>query len=96
VWAQYTVKVDPSKRKEIMEELKKKGIPSVIYYPLPLHFQEAYNCYPCATEQLPVSQALSKCVMSLPMHPYLEPELQDHIIQTFCDTITCLQATMVA
>lgn len=96
VWAQYTVKVDPSKRKEIMEELKKEGIPSVIYYPLPLHFQEAYNCYPCATDQLPVSEALSKCVMSLPMHPYLEPELQDRIIKTFCEITARLQAAKVA
>lgn len=95
-WAQYTLKVDPLKRKEIMEKLKKEGIPSVIYYPLPLHYQEAYNCYPCATDQLPVSEALSKCVMSLPMHPYLEPEVQDHIIKTFCEITTRLRAAKVA
>ncbi|MBY0502076.1 MAG: DegT/DnrJ/EryC1/StrS family aminotransferase [Alphaproteobacteria bacterium] len=95
-WAQYTLKVDPFKRKEIMEELKSEGIPSVIYYPLSLHRQEAYNCYPCASDHLPVSESLSECVMSLPMHPYLEPEIQDRIIKTFCDIATRVQAKKVA
>jgi dTDP-4-amino-4,6-dideoxygalactose transaminase len=95
-WAQYTLKVDPLNRKNIMEELKKEGIPSVIYYPRPLHCQEAYNSYPCATDRLPVSEDLSKCVMSLPMHPYLEPEVQDRIIKTFCDVVTRLQCAKVA
>lgn len=84
-WAQYTVKVDPTKRKDIMEGLKKEGIPSVIYYPLPLHHQEAYKQYPCATSTLPVSESLSHSVLSLPMHPYLDEETQDRIIKVFCD-----------
>lgn len=84
-WAQYTLKVDPEKRKNIMEGLKKEGIPSVIYYPLPLHHQEAYKHYPCATPTLPVSEGLAKCVLSLPMHPYLDEETQGRIIKTFCE-----------
>jgi dTDP-4-amino-4,6-dideoxygalactose transaminase len=87
-WAQYTLKVTPEKRKDIMEGLKKEGIPSVIYYPLPLHHQEAYKQYPCATDSLPVSEELSRCVLSLPMHPYLEEETQDRIIKTFCELVT--------
>lgn len=86
-WAIYTVKVDPEKRQDIMEGLKKEGIPSVIYYPLPLHHQEAYKQYPCATDSLPVSEELSRCVLSLPMHPYLEEETQDRIIKTFCEVV---------
>ncbi len=86
-WAIYTLKVDPLKRVAIMEGLKEKGVPSVIYYPLPLHRQEAYCAYPCATDSLPVSEALSQTVLSLPMHPYLEPETQDFIIQTFRDVV---------
>lgn len=95
-WAQYTLKVDPCKRKDIMESLKKEGIPSVIYYPLPLHHQTAYSCYPCATDTLPVSEALADSVLSLPMHPYLEPEVQDRIIRTFCDISTQIGAKKVA
>lgn len=87
-WAQYTLKVDPSKRKTLMEGLQKEGIPSVIYYPLPLHHQAAYNSYPCATETLPISEGLSKAVLSLPLHPYLDPDTQDHIIKTFCEIST--------
>lgn len=90
-WAQYTLKVDPEKRKEIMEGLKNEGIPSVIYYPLPLHRQEAYKHYPSATPTLPVSDALSQCVLSLPMHPYLDEGTQDHIIKTFRNVITHLK-----
>lgn len=95
-WAQYTLKVDASKRKELMEELQKEGIPSVIYYPLPLHHQKAYNAYACATETLPVSEGLSKTVLSLPLHPYLDPDTQDHIIKTFCDVSTRVAAKKVA
>jgi dTDP-4-amino-4,6-dideoxygalactose transaminase len=87
-WAIYTLKVAPEKRKDIMEGLKKEGIPSVIYYPLPLHHQQAYKDYPCATPTLPVSESLASCVLSLPMHPYLDEETQDRIIKTFCDIST--------
>lgn len=86
-WAQYTLKVDPEKRKGIMEGLKKEGIPSVIYYPLPLHHQEAYKHYPCATPTLPISESLAQCVLSLPMHPYLDEATQDRIIKTFRDVV---------
>jgi dTDP-4-amino-4,6-dideoxygalactose transaminase len=89
-WAQYTLKVDPDKRTELMEDLKKEGIPSVIYYPLPLHHQEAYKHFPCATETLPVCESLAKCVISLPMHPYLEAETQNFIIKKFCEISTRL------
>lgn len=95
-WAQYTLKVDPEKRQELMEGLKKEGIPSVIYYPLPLHYQEAYNHYPRATDNLPVSESLAHTVLSLPMHPYLETEIQDHIIKTFCEVSTRLKVRKVA
>jgi dTDP-4-amino-4,6-dideoxygalactose transaminase len=95
-WAQYTLKVDPEKRTELIEELKKEGIPSVVYYPLSLHHQEAYRHYPCATETLPVSESLAQCVLSLPMHPYLEEDVQDKIINAFCDIASRLKLKKVA
>lgn len=96
VWAQYTVKVDPEKRKDLMEDLKKEGIPTMIHYEISLHKQEAYKHYPCATETLPVSEALANCVLSLPMHPYLENDVQDHIIKSFCNSVTRLRMKRVA
>lgn len=95
-WAQYTLKVDPEKRSAISEGLKKEGIPSVVYYPIPLHQQEAYNSYPCASDTLPMSESLSHSVLSLPMHPYLKMDVQDHIIKTFCEVATRVQAKKVA
>jgi dTDP-4-amino-4,6-dideoxygalactose transaminase len=86
-WAQYTLQVEPHLRDSIMEGLKAKGIPTVIYYPLPLHRQKAYMAYPCATEYLPVCETLANTVLSLPMHPYLTPEIQDHIIGSLRDII---------
>jgi dTDP-4-amino-4,6-dideoxygalactose transaminase len=80
VWAQYTIRIDPAKRAGMAEALKVKGIPTAIYYPKPVHQQTAYRRFPCAGNGLPVSEALAQEVISLPMHPYLEPELQDRIV----------------
>ena len=80
VWAQYTIQ--SGKRDAIAQELKRQGIPSAVYYPVPLHRQTAYNSYPRAPD-LAVSERLSTQVLSLPMHPYLEEEAQSRI----CDII---------
>ena len=82
VWAQYTIKVAPGKRAALAAGLKAEGIPTAIYYPKPVHQQTAYKHYPLAGNGLPVSDALAQEVISLPMHPYLEPELQDRIVAT--------------
>ncbi|MDI9635456.1 DegT/DnrJ/EryC1/StrS aminotransferase family protein [Kamptonema cortianum] len=95
-WAQYTVKVDPDKRAPLMEALKAEGIPTMIHYNAPLHTLKAYKDYPCAADTLPVCESLSHCVMSLPMHPYLEAETQDHIIKQFCEISHRLQMKRVA
>jgi dTDP-4-amino-4,6-dideoxygalactose transaminase len=75
-WAQYTLQVE--NRAKFQADLKEKGVPSVVYYPIPLSKQKAYAHYPAAPT--PVSQALSQRVVSLPMHPYLEPATQDRVI----------------
>lgn len=82
VWAQYTIKVDPGKRAALAAGLKAEGIPTAIYYPRPVHRQTAYRDFPVAGNGLPVAEAIAAQVISLPMHPYLEPELQDRIIRT--------------
>lgn len=79
-WAQYTLRVDPAKRDALVEALKADGIPTAVHYRKPLHHQPAYAHYPCAGNGLPVAEALAQSVLSLPMHPYLDPADQDRII----------------
>jgi dTDP-4-amino-4,6-dideoxygalactose transaminase len=76
-WAQYTIRSD--KRDAIAAHLRGQGIPTAIYYPKPLHQQLAYSAYPTAPGGAPVSEELSRTVLSLPMHPYLEEDAQDRI-----------------
>jgi dTDP-4-amino-4,6-dideoxygalactose transaminase len=80
VWAQYTVRVAADRRDGLAAALKAQGIPTAVYYPRPLHRQEAYQDFPLAAGGLPVSERLAQEVISLPMHAYLEPPVQDRII----------------
>ncbi len=80
VWAQYTIKLPAERRPAFAEALAREGIPTAIHYPKPLHQQTAYSGYPAAGNGLPVSEQVAKEVISLPMHPYLEPEVQDRIV----------------
>lgn len=77
-WAQYTLQVD--NRDRLAGTLKDQGIPTAIYYPRTLKKQQAYRAFPEAPDGIPVSERLSETVLSLPMHPYLDPELQARII----------------
>lgn len=82
-WAQYTLRARPGQdRAALMAALKAAGIPSVIYYPRPLHQQTAYADFPRDPAGLPTSEAAAAQVFSLPMHPYLEPADQDRVIDT--------------
>lgn len=78
VWAQYTLIVPA--RDKVAAALKAEGIPTAIYYPIPLSQQGGYRHFPTVTGGVPVSEMLSKQVISLPMHPYLEPDVQDRIV----------------
>lgn len=80
VWAQYTLVLPEGRRDAIAEALKAEGIPTAIYYPMPLHRQTAYASYPVAGNGAPVSDQLSQAVLSLPMHPYLEEADQARIV----------------
>ena len=77
-WAQYTVEHDD--RDGLAAHLKAQGVPTAAYYPLPMHLQPPYAHYG-APGGLPVSEAAAHRVLSLPMHPYLEPQTQDEIIR---------------
>jgi dTDP-4-amino-4,6-dideoxygalactose transaminase len=80
VWAQYTIRAPVEFRNKLAADLKANGIPTAVYYPRPLHHQAAYRGYPVSTEGVPISERLSLEVLSLPMHPYLEPPQQRRII----------------
>jgi dTDP-4-amino-4,6-dideoxygalactose transaminase len=78
VWAQYTLVLRD--RDAVQARLKAAGVPSVVYYPRPLNAQAAFRGFPVAPGGAPASQRLSAAVLSLPMHPYLEPATQDRIV----------------
>jgi dTDP-4-amino-4,6-dideoxygalactose transaminase len=81
VWAQYTIRLAPGRRDGLAAALKAQGIPTAIYYTKPLHRQPAYRGFPLADGGVPVSERLSGEVISLPMHAYLEPPVQDRIVE---------------
>jgi dTDP-4-amino-4,6-dideoxygalactose transaminase len=82
VWAQYTIRVKPAQRDPLAAALKAQGIPTAIYYSRPLHRQPAYRHFPLAEGGVPVSDALAAEALSLPMHAYLDPPVQDRIIES--------------
>jgi len=77
VWAQYVIETDD--RDGLAVHLRAEGIPTAVYYPVPLHIQVPYRGYP-QPGGLPVTEAAAGKVLALPMHAYLEPEVQDGVI----------------
>lgn len=75
-WAQYTLQVED--RAKFQTCLRAAGVPTAVYYPIPLSRQKAYSHFP--SSPTPVSEILSARVVSLPMHPYMEMETQDRVI----------------
>ena len=80
VWAQYTIRVQGGRRDALAAELKAERIPTAIYYPIPLHRQQAYKQYPIGKGGVAVSDRLADEVISLPMHAYLDSPTQDRIV----------------
>jgi dTDP-4-amino-4,6-dideoxygalactose transaminase len=80
IWAQYTIRLAPGRRDGFAAALKEQGIPTAIYYPIPLHCQEPYRQFPVAEGGAPVSERLAEEVISLPMHAYLDEATQDRVI----------------
>jgi dTDP-4-amino-4,6-dideoxygalactose transaminase len=80
VWAQYTVRLPAGRRADVAARLQGDGVPTAIYYPKPLHRQEAFRQCLVAGNGLPVTDRLAAEVLSLPMHAYLDEPTQDRII----------------
>ncbi|WP_342360077.1 DegT/DnrJ/EryC1/StrS family aminotransferase [Terrarubrum flagellatum] len=87
VWAQYTIRLPAGRREAFAAKLREAGVPTAIYYPKSMHQQTAYRDYPVAGNGLPVSEKLSQEVISLPMHPYLDPEVQDRVIKAVREAV---------
>ncbi len=87
VFHQYTLIVTDGRRDELKEYLQEKGIPTMVYYPVPLYEQEAYkNSMPDKTGKLPVTDYLCRSVISLPMHTELDEDTLAYItgeVKTF-------------
>lgn len=80
VWAQYSLLArDSEHRDELMGKLQEASIPSVIYYPKPLHLQTAFAYLGYARGDLPVCDNVADRIFSVPMHPYLEVDVQEKI-----------------
>jgi dTDP-4-amino-4,6-dideoxygalactose transaminase len=78
-WAQYTI--EHRDRDGLAAHLRSQGVPTAVYYPIPLHRQPAFPEAVTATGELPVTDAASTTVISLPMHPYLDEATQDRIVE---------------
>ena len=81
VWAQYTVRV-PDARNQVVEFCRASGVPIAIHYRTPLHRLPAYRRFPTARPRLERAEALSREVLSLPMHADLDEKTQDRVIDT--------------
>ncbi len=87
VWAQYTLRLPAKRRDEVAATLSMQGIPTAVYYPRPLHLQSAYRGHLVALDGAKVAERLSTEVLSLPMHPYLEPWQQDFVIDAVLSAV---------
>ena len=80
VWAQYTIRLpEGCDRDDFAAKLKAQGIPTAIYYPKSMHQQTAYRDFPVADGGLPVCESLSRDVISLPMHAFLDESTQERV-----------------
>jgi len=79
---QFTLKVKNGKRDKLHAFLKENGIPTIIYYPLPLYKQEAFKTYCEPGFELPITEELCNSVLSIPMHTELTTDIQDKITDT--------------
>jgi len=91
VFHQYTLQVKNADRDKVQEMLAEKGIPSMIYYPVPSHKQEMLREFGGDTFQLPVTDFLNTCVISLPIHTELSNEELQYIsenVNTIIDQLS--------
>ena len=87
VFHQYTLRVVGADRDRLRTELAERGVPAMIYYPVPLHQQKAYLDPRYKAGDFPVAERLASCVLSLPMHTELDEEQLAYITSAVLDII---------
>lgn len=87
-WAQYTILLKNEKeRQSVQDRLREADIPTMVYYPKPLHRQIVYQNYDFNLEDLLECENISKRCLSLPMHPYMEKEDIDKVIDNLVNSV---------
>ena len=88
VFHQFTLRLDENvDRALVQEKLKAAGIPSMVYYPVPIHEQKAFANLGCKAGDYPVAEKLARTVLSLPMHTEMTAEMQQYIVDNLKDAI---------
>ena len=82
VFHQYTIKVRGGKRDALRDALAERGVPSMIYYPIPLHLQGAFGNLDCCRGDFPVSESLCDVVLSLPMHTEMSDVQASFVVES--------------
>lgn len=91
-WAQYTILLDDKEQRDSLQAyLKDQGIPSMIYYPKPMHAQQAFADADCIKVDLNVTESLCDRVLALPIHPYLKKVEQDEVVKGVIELIHSLE-----
>ncbi len=85
IFHQYTIKINNGKRDDLKKYLNEKNIPSMIYYPSPIHTQEAYRYLGYQEHDFPVTESLCRNVLSLPIHTEMDEEQLDYIVRNILD-----------
>jgi len=85
IFHQYTIRVKNGKRDDLKSFLESRNIPSMVYYPGPIHLQKAYTFLGYGENDFSVTTSLCKEVLSLPMHPEMEKEQIDYIISAILE-----------
>ncbi len=81
-WAQFSILAESGTHRDvILNKLKSKNIPAMIYYPTPLHMQKVFNFLGYKKGDFPISEKIAERIFSIPMHPYLEKSDQDKILK---------------
>ena len=92
VFHQYTLRVVGADRDALREKLAERGIPAMIYYPVPLHQQKAYIDPRYKDGDFPVAEKLAACVLSLPMHTELDEEQLNYIVENVLQLVKELKS----
>lgn len=90
VWAQYSLLSRAEENRAAMQQsIKQAGVPTAIYYPKPLHLQQAFESLAYNKGDFPVSESHAERIFSIPMHPHLREQDQEQVVKTINRSCGC-------